>query len=54
MVEGSSIFEKLKIDSFGQIVKGKGFGQLNNEIVVNMWNFYLKWNIRVLMILLAC
>ena len=40
-MEESSKFEKLKINSLDQIVKGKRFGQLISDIVVNMLNFLL-------------
>jgi len=41
VMEESSKFEKLKINSLDQIVKGKRFGQLISDIVVNMLNFLL-------------
>lgn len=39
---GKFKFEKLKIDYLGQIVKGKSFGQLINDSVINICNFCLK------------
>ena len=41
VMEESSKFEKLKINSLDQIVKGKRFGQLISDIVVHMLNFLL-------------